>query len=226
MAPLQTPRIRVLLVDDHPISSWGLERLLLSAHSQVELVGTASDGNEATRFIYETPINVIVVNLDGELRVDLIAELCSISPARVVALTGSRDVSLHDGAILAGARGMVVKSEPVESLISAIEKVDEGEFWIDRAATTRIFLHLAQNKVPHFTTPENQKIDTLTRRERETALEITKDAAANGKILAQRLGISENTLRNHLNSIYGKLGLSSRLELFAYAKLHLIPGKA
>ena len=159
MAPLQTRPIRVLLVDDQPISSWGLKRLLLSAHPQVELVGTTSDGNEATRFIYETPINVIVINLDGELRVDLIAELCSISPARVVALTGSRDVSLHDGAILAGARGMVAKSEPVESLISAIEKVDEGEFWIDRAATTRIFLHLAQNKVPHFTTPEKTIVE-------------------------------------------------------------------
>ena len=94
--------------------------------------------------IYETPVDVIVIDLDGDIGVDSIAELCSISPARVLALTASRDVSLHDGAILAGARGVVAKSEPVESLLKAIEKVHEGEYWIDRAATSRIFLHLAQ----------------------------------------------------------------------------------
>lgn len=59
----------------------------------------------------------------------------------------------------------------------------------------------------------------------QTVAEITKDAAATGKLIALRLNISENTLRNHLNSIYAKLGLSSRLELFAYAKLHAISSK-
>ena len=52
------------------------------------------------------------------------------------------------------------------------------------------------------------------------------DASAGGKLIAERLNISENTLRNHLNSIYGKLGLSSRLELFAFAKLHAITSSA
>ena len=70
------------------------------------------------------------------------------------------------------------------------------------------------------------RIASLTRRERQTVAEIAKDASANGRVIAQRLEISKNTLRNHLNSIYAKLGLSSRLELFAFAKLHMVTATA
>ena len=215
-----------MLVSDLPIARWGLEKLLQSTGQEIELAGKAVDCVEATRIIYGTPINVIVVDLDGEIGIDAIAELCSLSPARVLALTVSRDVSVHDGAILAGARGVVTRSEPVESLIKAIEKIDEGEFWIDGGATSRIFFHLAQRRKVDYETPDKIRIASLTRRERQTIAEITRDASAGGKLIAERLNISENTLRNHLNSIYGKLGLSSRLELFAFAKLHAITANA
>ena len=125
----------------------------------------------------------------------------------------------------AGARGIVAKSEPVEALLKAIEKVHEGEYWIDRAATSRIFLHLAQKSKARSETPEQIRVASLTPRERQTVAEISKDAAASSKLIAQRLNISENTLRNHLSSIYTKLGISSRLELFAFAKLHAIAAK-
>jgi len=222
----QARPIRVMLVDDLQIVSWGLEKLVHSRPSRMELAGSAADAAGATAIIYQTPVDVILIDLDGDIRVDVIAELCSISPARVLALTASRDVSLHDSAILAGARGVVAKSEPIDALLKAIEKVHEGEFWIDRAATSRIFLHLAQRTKAEYESPDQVKIANLTRRERQTVLEIAKDAAASGKLIAQRLDISENTLRNHLSSIYAKLGISSRLELFAFAKLHAIAAKA
>jgi len=226
MQNLQARPIRVMLVDDLQIVSWGLEMLVQSRHPRMELAGSAVDAAGGSTIIYETPVDVIVIDLDGDLGVDSIAELCSISPARVLALTGSRDVSLHDSAILAGARGVVAKSEPVEALLKAIEKVHEGEFWIDRAATSRIFLHLAQKTKVEYETPDQLRVASLTPRERQTVAEISKDAAASGKQIAQRLNISENTLRNHLSSIYTKLGISSRLELFAFAKLHAIAAKA
>jgi two-component system, NarL family, nitrate/nitrite response regulator NarL len=228
MTPKQNPLsrpIRVMLVDDLQIVSWGLEKLVQAGHPHLELAGTAFDAASASTIIYQTPVDVIVVDLDGEIGVDCIAELSSISPARVLALTASRDVSLHDGAILAGARGVVAKSEPVEALLKAIEKVHEGEYWIDRAATSRIFLHLAQKSKAKSETPEQIRVASLTPRERQTVAEISKDAAASSKLIAQRLNISENTLRNHLSSIYTKLGISSRLELFAFAKLHAIAAK-
>lgn len=222
MKSAQTRPIRVMLVNDLQIVSWGLEKLVHSQNPRMELAGSAFDAAGATAIIYETPVDVILIDLDGDIEVDSIAELCSISPARLLALSGSRDVSLHDSAILAGARGLVAKSEPVASLLTAIEKVHEGEFWIDRAATGRIFLHLSQRTKPEHETPAKLRLASLTRRERETVSDISRDAAASGKMIAERLNISENTLRNHLSSIYTKLGISSRLELFAFAKLNMI----
>ena len=214
--------IRVLLVNDLQIVLWGLEKLVQSQKSRMELAGSAFDVAGAAEIIYETPVDLILIDLDGDIQVDSIAELCSISPARVLALSGSRDFSLYDSAILAGARGVVTKSEPIESLLKAIEKVHEGEFWIDRAATSRIFLHLSQHTKPEYETSAQLRVASLTRRERQTVSEISKDAAASGKMIAERLNISENTLRNHLSSIYAKLGISSRLELFAFSKLNMI----
>ena len=222
---LQARPIRVLLVDDLPIVAWGLQQLMQTGHPHIELAGSAVDAASASTIIYQTPVDVIVIDLDGDIGVDCIAGLSSISPARALALTASRDISLHDGAILAGARGIVAKSEPVEALLKAIEKVHEGEYWIDRAATSRIFLHLAQKSKARSETPEQIRVASLTPRERQTVAEISKDAAASSKLIAQRLNISENTLRNHLSSIYTKLGISSRLELFAFAKLHAIAAK-
>lgn len=166
--------IRVMLVNDLQIVMWGLEKLVLGHGPRFELAGSAVDAAAATRLIYETPVDVILVDLDGDIRVDSIAELCAISPARLLALTASRDVSLHDSAILAGARGVVAKGEPVEALLKAFEKVHEGEFWIDRAATSRIFLHLAQRTKAEFETPDQLRIASLTRRERQTVAEIAK----------------------------------------------------
>jgi len=211
-----------MLVNDLRIVLWGLEKLVQSQNPRMELAGSAFDAAGAATIIYQTPVDLILIDLDGDIEVDSIAELCSISPARVLALSGSRDFSLHDSAILAGARGVVTKSEPIESLLKAIEKVHEGEFWIDRAATSRIFLHLSQRTKPEHETPAQLRVASLTRRERQTVSEISKDAAASGKMIAERLNISENTLRNHLSSIYAKLGISSRLELFAFAKLNMI----
>ncbi|MGA9960754.1 MAG: response regulator, partial [Azonexus sp.] len=123
MQNFQTRPIRVMLVDDLQIVSWGLAKLVQTRHPHMELAGLAVDAASASAIIYRTPVDIIVIDLDGDIGVDSIAELSSISPARMLALTASRDVSLHDNAILAGARGVVAKSEPVEALLMAIEKV-------------------------------------------------------------------------------------------------------
>ena len=222
----QTKPIRVMLICDHQIVTWGFERLVQSTHPRLELACATADCTTAAQMLATTPIDVILIDLDGSNGVETIAPLSALSEAKILTLTGSRDIALRDSAVVAGARGVVAKSEPAESLVKAIEKVHEGELWIDRSATGRIFRQLAEKKTSQFETADQQKISTLTRRELQTVAEITKDAAATGKLIAQRMNISENTLRNHLNSIYAKLGLSSRLELFAYAKLHAISSKA
>ena len=215
-------RIRILLVDDHRSVLWGLEKLIEGEHPRMQVVGKATTSAEALKLLDEVKPDIILLDLDlgGENGSNAIQALISKSKAKVLVLTGSRDIAVHDAAVLAGAMGVVEKGEPAETILKAIRKVHEGEIWLDRSATGRIFLELSRNKASEAQNPEQRKIASLTPRERQIVAEIGSDAAAGSKVIAERLHISEHTLRNHIASIYEKLEVSSRLELFAYAGKH------
>ncbi len=208
--------IRVLLVADLPVVGLGLATLIGGYEPRMCLVGSVATYAEAVQLLDTTAADVIVVDLDGLNVAEGLAELLE-GDARVLALTASRDTYLCDRAILAGASGVVNKAEPVAAVGRAIEKIYAGELWIDRLATSRLFMTLARRKASEDENPELRKIATLTRKELKTVVEIARDGAASSDQIAQRLHISEHTLRNHLTAIYAKLGVSNRLGLFAYA---------
>lgn len=212
--------IRVLLISDFPILSWGLEKILHNKAPRMELAATAAAVPEALAILADQVVHVVVLDLDGDAGIESIARLASASPARVLALTSERVVAVRDSAMLAGARGVLSKKAAVEAFTQAIEQVATGKLWGDRPATSRTLLHLLRNAPPRLATDAPPKTASLTRRECRAVAEIGRDAAASREDLAQRLHISESTLGDHLGSICTKLGLSSRLELFAYAKLH------
>ena len=216
------PRIRILLLDDHRSVLWGLEKLIEGEHPRMQVVGKATTSAEALKLLDEVQPDIILLDLDlgGENGSNAIQSLIAKSKAKVLVLTGSRDIAVHDAAVLAGAMGVVEKGDPAETILKAIRKVHEGEIWLDRSATGRIFLELSRNKASEAQNPEQRKIASLTPRERQIVVEIGSDAAAGSKVIAERLHISEHTLRNHIASIYEKLEVSSRLELFAYAGKH------
>jgi len=217
-----TQPIKIMLIDDHRSVLWGLEKLIDSEKPRMEVVGTATNSAEALQLLGTISPDVILIDLDlnGESGVNIIPKLISNSKAKVLVLTGTRDLSLHDGAMLAGARGVVEKGDTAETILKAITLVHEGEVWIDRSATSRIFTELSRKRNAVADDPEQQKIARLTRKERLTAAEIGNDATASTKTIAERLCITENTLRNHLTSVYAKLEIASRLELFVYANKH------
>lgn len=214
--------IKIMLIDDHRSVLWGLEKLINSEKPKMEVVGTATNSVEAFDLLKTISPDVILIDLDlnGESGVNIIPSLITKSNAKVLVLTGTRDLSLHDGAMLAGARGVVEKGDTAETILKAITLVYQGEVWIDRSATSRIFNELSRKRNTIADDPAQQKIATLTRKERLTAAEVGSDAAASTKVIAERLCISENTLRNHLTSVYAKLELNSRLELFVYVNKH------
>ena len=217
-----TQAIKIMLIDDHRSVLWGLEKLIDSEKPRMEVVGTATNSAEAMQLLGTVSPDVILIDLDlnGESGVNIIPKLISKSNAKVLVLTGTRDLSLHDSAMLAGARGVVEKGDTAETILKAISLVHIGEVWIDRSATSRIFIELSRKKNAQAEDPEQLKIARLTRKERLTAAEIGFDATASTKVIADRLFISENTLRNHLTSVYAKLEITSRLELFVYANKH------
>ncbi|HWI81796.1 response regulator transcription factor [Ramlibacter sp.] len=212
-----TDPIRVFIIGV-PLLRWGLERMVQTAHPRCEVAGGADSLDEARTMESRRAAHVVVLAVD--VAPEQIATFCAASPVKLILVTGSRDEGMLDRAIVAGLRGVVRIGDSPETFLKAIAKVNEGELWIDRGATGRIFLALAREKAAERRDPERAKIATLTLRERHTIAAVASDAAAPGKVIADRLCISEHTLRNHLTSIYSKLSLANRVDLYAYANRH------
>jgi DNA-binding NarL/FixJ family response regulator len=216
--------IRVFLIDDHRSILWGLERLIESGSPPMKVVGSATNHTEALRLLDDASPDVILLDLDlgKENGIDAIPKLiAAAATAKVLVLTGLRDKVTHDKAVLAGAKGVVEKEASAQTILTAIAKVNEGQLWLDRAAAGRIFVEFSRKgAAAQAPDPEELKIAALTDRERQIIAGISTNAGATARTIAEKLHISEHTLRNHLTSIYDKLDVANRLELFAYAHKH------
>jgi len=220
MTAIRSNAVRVYVIAPAMVS-WGLERLLQTGHPAIEVMGAARDATSALVSMARQPPCLVAIAADADCDLAHLALVLGALPvARCMVVTGSRDVAFFDRAVLAGARGVVRTSEAPETLLKAVEKVNDGELWIDRGATSRIFMEMARQKAAEGRDPEKSKIATLTLRERQTIAAVTGDCAAPAKVIAGRLCISEHTLRNHLTSIYSKLDVTNRLDLYAYAMRH------
>lgn len=218
--------IRVFLVDDHRATLWGLEQLI-NATPRMQLVGSATSVAELLASPASCDADVIVIDLDlgGQDSSESFAEVLRTHGAKVLVLTGSRDLDSHRRAVLAGARGVVRKEEPVDVLLRAIEKVHEGDVWVNRALIGDIMNMLtgARQTAP---SPDDTRIATLTPKEIEVITAVVRRKGAKSLVIADDLGISEHTLRNHLTTIYHKLEVHGRLELYVYAKERKIGAEA
>ncbi|HJV28667.1 MAG TPA: response regulator transcription factor [Aromatoleum sp.] len=211
--------IRVFLVSEFPIVACGLERIVEYRGPAMEWAGAVDGLTSALATLEGARADVVVVDVDGEQGLRAVEGVHAQGGPRILALTSSANFELHDAAVLAGACGVVRKTEPVAVLLKAIERIHLGEIWVDRMAAGRIFLELARKKKAELQPdPEAAKIALLTRKERLTVAEVSRDASASPRQIAERLHISEHTLRNHLTSIYAKLELGNRLELHSYAQ--------
>lgn len=214
--------ISVMLVEDHKTMLWGLQRLISDGHPAMRVIATATSAAEARLRIEECVPDVVLLDLDldGVCSLSLIPALMEHPSTRILIFTGLRDQLMLDGAVRAGARGVLRKDAPAESVLKAIEKVHGGELWIDHAAMTRLLCELTAPAPPHIPDMEAKKQEFLTARERRIIQEVVAGNGASNRALAEGLFISEHTLRNHLVAIYRKLGVKSRLELYVYAVKH------
>lgn len=222
ISPSENP-IRILLIDDHQSFIWGMVKLIESDSPNMKVIGTAGDISEALVIAQREQPDIILLDIDlnGKNSLDSMPLLREVTSAVVLILTGVRDPETHDRAVLSGARGVVQKEESAEIILKAIRKVYEGEIWLGRAATGRIFTKLLGHSNNH-ASPESTRIASLTSREREIIDVIIKQGRSTNKQIAAHLNMSEHTLRNHLSSIYSKLEVENRLELAMYAVKHHI----
>lgn len=211
--------IRILLVDDHKTMLWGLEKLIESAGAELALLGTAS--NNATALVeaarLQPDIIVLDLDLEGQSSIEILPQLLRDSGgARILILSGNRDQGILAQAVKLGARGVVGKEAPAEVVLNAIRSVHRGDMCIDPA-----LMHVLLNQTPAAADPEAARIATLTPKERKIIALVVEGNGAPNKELAARLFIAEPTLRNNLTTIYQKLGVANRLELYVYATRHM-----
>jgi len=212
--------IHVLIVDDHGIMRAGL-RMLLESQPGITVVGEASTCADALALATDTQPDIIVLDLDlgGENAVESIPALLHTAPdTRILILTGVRDPEVHRQAIRHGASGLVLKEKAVETLLQAIAKVRAGEVWLEPTMIARVLSDLTRPQSSPKPSPEAAKIARLTDREREVITLL--GAGLRNKLIAERLYISEATVRHHLTSIFAKLDISDRFELAIYSYQH------
>ena len=216
--------IGILLVDDQRTVLRGLELLVESARPVMRVVGTASTAAEALHVCVGMRTDVALVDLDLGMTHgnDLIPELLRLGARRVLVLTGLGDVQAHLEAIIAGPQGVVHKEAAPEMLLKAIAKVHAGELWLDRVATYQLVGMLRRRVAISRVLRTDRRVSNLTRREREIIVAVCSHAGSPAKAIAAMLDITEHTLRNHLTSIYEKLGVATRLELFEFAQRNAI----
>jgi DNA-binding NarL/FixJ family response regulator len=213
--------IQVQLIDPHKITLLGISQLL-STNNRIEICGSSSSGTEALQLASTTKPDVIVLEpeLQDENGLELITTLLKLTKAKIVIFTGSNNSKLHDQAVVKGARGVINKAEPVDNLLKAIEKIYEGELWLNRNATSRILLQIAQANSPKGLSGEQKKLLALTTKEEKVTRAIQVHPEKTLKQVAEGLHVSEHTLRNHLASIYDKLGVRNRMELYVFCGKH------
>jgi len=219
----QTPSpISVMIIDDHPTMLWGLSQLISAETPRMKVIGTARNAQEANTHIKDATPDVVLLDLDldGDNGLDLLPALLANPATRVLILTGERQQSVLDQAVQKGARGILRKDASAEQVLKAIEKVHQGEIWLDRSTLGRVFTEFMEPAAAHKPDPEAEMRASLTGRERKIIQMIVEGQGASNKVLAAKLFISEHTLRNHLTSIYNKLDVANRLELYVYAVKH------
>ena len=199
--------IRVLLVDDHAVVREGL-RNFLALQDGLEIVGEASDGNEAIEQAQRLEPDVILMDLvmPGLDGIGAMRQLRARSPAsRVIVLTSFLEDERVLPAIQAGAAGYLLKNVAPAELARAVRAAHAGEAIIDPTAAARLVHAIADDARPRIEQPER-----LTRRERDV-LELIARGQSNKRI-ALALGISEKTVKTHVGHLLAKLGVSDRTQ--------------
>ena len=212
--------VRILIADDHPIVRDGLKKLLL-LEDDFEVVGEAADGREVLDKVQELDPDVLLLdlrmpNLDGLSALQALQQ--SNKRTRVIVLTASEDKNEFVQAMKLGCSGIVLKQTAPDLIVKSVRKVYAGEIWLDShttAAVMRQFQTGTEAGGSGQGGSKGRERNPLSTREREIVALVAQ--GYKNKEMAEKMFISEQTVKNHLHNIFDKLGVSDRLELALYA---------
>ena len=209
-------KLRILLVDDHEVVRLGL-KALIGRQPSFEVVaeaGTTDEAIERAR-VYKPDVVVMDVRLTGKSGIEATRAIIRASPdMKVIILTSYADDDLLLEAIEAGAAGYVLKQIGSDALLRALETVARGESLLDPALMNKVFARLREATRKE----RGQAFANLTEQEVKI-LALVAEGLTNREI-ADRVYLSEKTVRNYVSAILGKLGLAHRSQAAAYAVEH------
>lgn len=210
--------IGVLIVDDHPIFRYGLRRLLESEPGVV-IVGEAADGVQAVSLARDLSPQIVILdlNLPDRQGLEVLRDLTALdSRPRTIILTVAIDKAHIAQAFQLGARGIVLKETASDLLMECIRSVVKGRYWVGRETVSDV-VQLLQRFLPRADGPQRYNFG-LSAREVEVVAAIA--AGYSNKEIAQRLSLSEQTVKHHITNIFDKVGVSNRMELVLFAVSH------
>jgi DNA-binding NarL/FixJ family response regulator len=214
-------RVRIVIADDHPIVRDGLKKLLL-LEDDFDVVGEAGDGREVLDKVRELDPDVLLLdlrmpNLDGLGALQALQQVNQRT--RVIILTASEDKNEFVQAMKLGCSGIVLKQTAPDLIVKSIRKVHSGEIWLDSHTTAAVMRQFSTALEGGHTSTSNsgkgRERSPLSAREREIVALVAQ--GYKNKEMAEKMFISEQTVKNHLHNIFDKLGVSDRLELALYA---------
>jgi two-component system nitrate/nitrite response regulator NarL len=216
-----TVPIRVLIADAHPIVLEGL-RSVLNQYAGIQVVAEAADGMETIDKVVHLDPDVILLDLRLP-RIDGLTVLRSIQAraprSKVILFASADNKDEFVEAMKLGCSGILLKDGPTSLVEKSIQKVYAGEIWLDSnttAAVIRQFAAPGDFPMPaHTNGKPNRERAQLSQREREIIVLIAQ--GYKNKEIAEKMFITEQTVKNHLHNVFDKLGVSDRLELALYA---------
>jgi DNA-binding NarL/FixJ family response regulator len=219
-------RTTVLIADDQRVVREGL-RMVLGLMPDVEVVGEAHDGEQAITLAEQLQPDVVLMDLrmprcDG---VEATRRLTATEmPKKVVVLTTYADDHSVIQALRAGASGFLTKDATSGQIADALQAAIRGEATIDPAVQHHLVKAIARTAPLEWTPPDQSALpDELTPRE-ATVLALIAEGLSNAEI-AERLTVTETTVKSHINHLYNKIGARDRAQAVAYAFHHdLAPG--
>jgi DNA-binding NarL/FixJ family response regulator len=218
--------IRILIADDQELARTGL-RLVLRSYNDLAVVGEAADGQEACHMAERLRPDVVLMDIrmprmDGIEAVARLSAAAIEPPPRVLMLTTFDMDEYVFGALRAGAAGFLLKDASRERLVDAIRVVYAGDALLSPSITRRLIEDFAARTDP--IRPPEVIMAMLTPRERE-ALALVARGLSNIE-MAQRLFVTEATVKSHVSSVLAKLGLRDRVQavVFAYEHGLVVPG--
>lgn len=206
-----TEPISIVIVDDHEVVRNGI-RAYLDTTPEFKVIGEGASGEEAIRLVAENIPDVVLMDLimPGKDGVETTREIKKISPrTQVVVLTSFHDDVHIFPALKAGAISYILKDMKMEKLVEALQRAVRGEVTLHPLVAARVLANLRKPD-------ENESLFTdLTERELEV-LKLIANGLTNNQI-ADKLVISENTVKGHVSNILSKLHLADRTQVAVYA---------